>query len=200
MLKLNYEYFLHPRKDNNLSLSTTESRIADAVSFLNNGEVIEFEDGIQVSSESELKNALLLHSIALQNVGDVTPPSQNKTDGEVNHKENPDKKIRNYAWIMVAVILCVICSSFAVLALIPQSGSDGYEMTTSSYDYYDEYKSIHSALNDHSVHLGMTYDEIKEICGPAEYTSRSNGVVVYAYYGNVQLCFYGGELYKYNEN
>jgi len=51
------------------------------------------------------------------------------------------------------------------------------------------YKGIYTALEDGSIRHGMTYEEVKAICGPAQSTSRSNGVVEYAYYGNVQLCF-----------
>ena len=75
-------------------------------------------------------------------------------------------------------------------------------------EYYDEleyeqnrphYKGIYSALSNGDIRYGITYSEISNICGPADRTSRRNGVVEFAYYGNVQLCFENGRFDHWND-
>ena len=61
------------------------------------------------------------------------------------------------------------------------------------------YMRIYTALENGSIHYGMTYQEIENICGPADNLSRRNGVVEFAYYGGVQLCFDHGRFYQWND-
>lgn len=61
------------------------------------------------------------------------------------------------------------------------------------------YMSIYAALNNGYIGYGMSYSEIENICGPADSLSRRNGVVEFAYYGSVQLCFVNGRFDHWND-
>ena len=58
MINMNYDYFLNAGNDGNLSLNTSESRIQDAARLLNNGECIQFEDGVRCNNLDELRQAI----------------------------------------------------------------------------------------------------------------------------------------------
>lgn len=58
-VKLSYNYFLHPEKDGNLSLPTTEVRIADASKLLVNGTVIQFEEDEKIASSAKELETLI---------------------------------------------------------------------------------------------------------------------------------------------
>lgn len=58
-VKLSYNYFLHPEKDGNLSLPTTEARIADASKLLVNGTVIQFEEDEKIASSTKELETLI---------------------------------------------------------------------------------------------------------------------------------------------
>ena len=62
------------------------------------------------------------------------------------------------------------------------------------------YKDVREALQNGDIDYGMSYSEIENMCGPADYLSRRNGVVEHAYYGNVQLCFIDGRFYAWNDH
>lgn len=101
-------------------------------------------------------------------------------------------------------MLFLIMSIALTVSMISCGGNSSSQQTTQSSSSVSRYKSIYTALNDGSIQEGMTYDEIKEICGPAENVSRSNGIVEYVYYpaggyNDVQLCFRGGRFYKWND-
>lgn len=57
---------------------------------------------------------------------------------------------------------------------------------------------IKEALENHWIKYGMTYPEIVSVVGEAEKTSKTNGVVEYAYYRGVQLCFSRGKYDHWN--
>lgn len=59
-IKFTYDYFLHPEKDGNLSLATTEERIKDAERFFNNGDIINIEGNVAASAD-ELRQILQNH-------------------------------------------------------------------------------------------------------------------------------------------
>lgn len=58
-VKLSYNYFLHPEKDGNLSLPTTESRISDASKLLTSGTVIQFEEDEKIASSTKELETLI---------------------------------------------------------------------------------------------------------------------------------------------
>ncbi len=58
-VKLSYNYFLHPEKEGNLSLPTTEARIADASKLLVNGTVIQFEEDEKIASSAKELETLI---------------------------------------------------------------------------------------------------------------------------------------------
>lgn len=88
-------------------------------------------------------------------------------------------------------MLFFVLSLALTISMSSCGGHSSSTSTTSSTSNVSQYKSVYTALNDGSIYYGMTYNQIVEICGPATRVSRSNGVVKYAYYGNVQLCFHG---------
>ena len=82
------------------------------------------------------------------------------------------------------------------------AGIDDYQLYQSILEYEESrphYKGIHAALENGDIRYGMSYTEISNICGPADNTTKRNGVVEFAYYGNVQLCFEKGRFDHWNE-
>ena len=76
--------------------------------------------------------------------------------------------------------------------------SSSYTSSNTSSSYTSPYKSFETAINDGSVYPGMTYEQIKEICGESKDLSYTQGRMQYAYYGRYQLRFDNGRLSYYN--
>ncbi len=88
------------------------------------------------------------------------------------------------------ILMCVTLSLPMVSCGNKSSNtSSSYTSSNTSSSYTSPYKSFETAINDGSVYPGMTYEQIKEICGEAEYLSYAQGKVSHAYYGRYQVCF-----------
>lgn len=59
-IHFNRDYFFPKPEDGNLSLSSQESRIREAIASLNSGDCIQLDDGTRCSTEEELRKALYL--------------------------------------------------------------------------------------------------------------------------------------------
>lgn len=93
-------------------------------------------------------------------------------------------------------VLFLVMSITLTLSLNSCGGSSSKSSSASTYTSH--YKSVRAALNDGSIYYGMTYNEIKEICGPADDVVMSMGEISSAFYGGTQLCFWNGRYHHYN--
>ena len=106
-LHFNYEFFTPKPEDGNISLSTRESRITEALKAIQPGEWIELEDGTKCSSYDEILEAVLRHDNKMgeDKWGKETSPSSChlKEAPSGNHK----KKI-TLLWILIALAIIAI--------------------------------------------------------------------------------------------
>ena len=114
-------------------------------------------------------------------------------------------KVLTVVKVLVAAFLVFFAIGFVWTNFVAENTSK------TQIDRPDNYTLLKRALNDGTVHLGMTYEQISDIVGETGSVSRSNGRVKYAYYSpytpgryssaEIQLCFDEyGHLYNWNES
>lgn len=115
---------------------------------------------------------------------------------------NEKRGIRKEYLVMIIIAVAVAVSAVLIGSYINSKSNERDSFNSSSSSYSSTYKDIYTALEDRSIYYGMTYEEIKKVCGPANHVSRTNGEIQYAYHGaydNVQLCFQKGRLVRWND-
>lgn len=102
------------------------------------------------------------------------------------------KKVLLSACLIAACLVATSC------------GNHNSSSNSSQQTEYVSYKSFGQAINDGSISYGMTYSEIKSVCGPASDVSMRDGQVSHVRYGSsgtvYQVEFRGGRMWTYSEH
>lgn len=144
---------------------------------------------LNMESQSTVYFSMIMAKYLLLSVCLMVFSSNNKELVITCTRRNHYKQI----WIILSIAIFISAGVSFIMAN-QYNNLQEYEVSR------PHYIGIHSALDNGYVTYGMTYSEIENVCGPADYISRSNGTVEYAYYGNVQLCFRGGRFNRWNDS
>jgi hypothetical protein len=104
---------------------------------------------------------------------------------------NGTNDINNKSTIIIALFLIVV---FMVAGITVQKGKERERVEQERIEQQrleqvqsqkPRYKNVSTAINDGTIHYGMTFEEIVEICGyPSDGVTKENGKVSNAYYNN----------------
>lgn len=94
--------------------------------------------------------------------------------------------------IIKTAIVLVVTTSGILFTACGNTTSSQSQTQTQVQSEKPRYKNVSTAINDGTIHYGMTFEEIVEICGyPSDGVTKENGKVRNAYYndGNFVLRF-----------
>lgn len=134
---------------------------------------------------------------------------ENEIPADENHFKPDGAKIKpnsedtkwGTGWI-IFIIFTIMLAIFTVVGFI--KSCDGPSSNPSQYSKESQYKNFGDAINDGSIDYGMTYNQIKKVCGPANDVIETDGVVSHVRYGSAgdvyQVDFRGGRMWTYSKH